>query len=120
MSNDKVTCPSCGGTHGPELFTKELRALWRRVQDATSEEERFELMVKLSEQFISDVSDTDEGIDDDWHALIADVVESRLAFEKHSLVLARVLLRSIPHAVSTSDDEEPVTTRRQPDKSKAN
>ena len=117
MPNDKDTCPGCGGTHeGP--FSRELVDLWRRIQNAEDEDERFELMIRLSEVFVSDISDTDEEIDEDMHGLIANVMESRLDFEKHSLVLARVLLRTLPHHVP--EEDLPATKSPQPGKSKLN
>jgi len=100
-----------------QLFSKELAALRHRVQNARTEDQRFELMIKLAEQFVGDMSDMDENLDEKWQLLNARVIESRLAFEKHSLALARALLRSMPVAVLDDGSE---TEKRQADKSKAN
>jgi hypothetical protein len=119
MPNDKVTCPSCGDVHD-DLFSDELVALWRKVQKTEDEQTRFELMVKLAGQFVEDISDTDEGVGETLHGLIANVIESRLAFEKNSLALARVLMRSLPHLVTEGDGDEPTTHRTPATKAKAN
>ncbi len=121
MPNDKGTCPSCGDVHN-DLFSDELDARWRRGQKTAHEQSRFELMGKLAGQCVEDISDTDEGVGEELHGLIADVIESRLAFEKHSLALARVLMRSLPHFVAKEKEgDEPVThNKASVDKSKAN
>jgi hypothetical protein len=100
-------------------FSKEAIDLFKMITRSDDDEiEKAEMMLQLANLFVDDTSDTDEGVNEEIHDLVSNVVESRITYERHAMLLARILMRSIPQFLSQNPEanisSDPV------EKSKAN
>lgn len=98
------SCPACG--EDPMPFSKEVVALFKKILQTEDDLEKAELMLQLSALFVEDTAETDEDVSEEVHDVVADVVDSRMAYERHAMFLARILLRSIPQYLHQNPESE--------------
>ena len=77
-------------------FSKEAVDVFKQIQKTEDPSDRVDLMLQLAMVYVNDLDETDEAIGEEIHDMVADVIERRSAYERQAMLLARVLMRSIP------------------------
>lgn len=88
-------CPDCGDDH-EVMFSEEVLSLYEEVCEAADKYERADFMIELAKQFCGDADDTDEYLGEDIHALLTEVIQNRVVYERSAMALGRLLMRHIP------------------------
>jgi hypothetical protein len=96
-------CPDCGDDHDM-LFSNRVTEIYEAIVDMTDPDDRAELMLELAQVFVEDTDDTDQSLGEDVHDLLSDFIEQRMKFERSSMRLARVLMRTLPAYVEAHAD----------------
>jgi len=87
-------------------FSKDLIDMYNEVKKTEDPDLRTELLIQMANMFVEDSDCSNEDIGEDVHNMIADVIETRLSYERHALALGRVLMRSIPDYMDEHPEEE--------------
>ncbi len=98
-------CPDCGEDHDM-LFSKVITEIYKAILDAADSNERAEHMLELAQVFVEETDDTDQHLGEDIHDLLSDFIDKRMQFERSSMRIARVLLRTLPAYVAAHGDED--------------
>jgi hypothetical protein len=99
-------CPDCGEDHDM-LFSPRVLDLYYVILQTEDPVQRAELMLEMGETFVGDIDDTDEDLGEDIHEMIGHVIQNRMSYERSVMLLARVMMRSLPSYHPNVETEVP-------------